>query len=90
MIMSTRPAASGHQRPEHPVSDLLTDLHFADPGAVEDALWARALPLVGGTREDVERRVREAIGTRPADLDGLRRVAALFGLAVTSSPDAAR
>lgn len=60
-----------------------------DLDAIEDAIYARCLPLVGMTRDEASRRISAVIGTRPASTEDLRQVARIFGLTVTSQPPAA-
>ena len=69
--------------------EVLGDMGLAqargDLEAVEDAIYERCLPLVGMSRDEASRRITAVIGTRAAAPDDLRRVAALFGLTITSS-----
>lgn len=67
------------------LGDMGLDQARTDLDAVENAIYARCLPLVGMTREQASERISAVIGTRGAAPDDLRRVAALFGLTITTS-----
>jgi hypothetical protein len=59
-----------------------------DLDRITAAISEKRLPLIGLTREEAARRIAANLAGPPPSTEGLRRVAAIFGLSVRDVPSA--